>query len=123
ARKIPGNKAVRITANTASFWSAYASVMSAVTSVARVAASIKFADGGYVGRRYADGGAVRGPGTSRSDSIPAWLSNGEYVMPADSVRKYGLEFMDAVRNKELVPARSIMGPDYGAPSRWDKGRE
>lgn len=31
---------------------------------------------------YAEGGYISGPGTGTSDSIPAWLSNGEFVMPA-----------------------------------------
>jgi len=46
---------------------------------------------------FADGGFVSGPGTGTSDSIPARLSNGEYVMPADTVRHYGRDFMDALR--------------------------
>jgi len=32
---------------------------------------------------------VRGPGTSTSDSIPAALSDGEVVIPADDVRRFG----------------------------------
>src|SRR5205823_2235969 len=31
---------------------------------------------------FAVGGHVRGPGSGTSDSIPAWLSNGEYVVNA-----------------------------------------
>jgi hypothetical protein len=46
---------------------------------------------------FAEGGYVAGPGTGTSDSIPARLSNGEYVMPADTVRHYGRDFMDALR--------------------------
>jgi hypothetical protein len=46
---------------------------------------------------FAEGGFVTGPGTGTSDSIPARLSNGEYVMPADTVRHYGRDFMDAIR--------------------------
>ncbi len=38
---------------------------------------------------FADGGYVRGPGTSRSDSIPAMLSAGEFVLNADATRKFG----------------------------------
>lgn len=33
-----------------------------------------------------DGGLVTGPGTSRSDSIPAYLSNGEFVVNAQATR-------------------------------------
>lgn len=40
--------------------------------------------------RAADGGRqVDGPGTGRSDSIPAYLSDGEYVFPADVVSALG----------------------------------
>lgn len=37
---------------------------------------------------FATGGYVSGPGTGTSDSIPARLSNGEYVMPARQTRQY-----------------------------------
>jgi hypothetical protein len=36
---------------------------------------------------HATGGRVYGPGTGTSDSIPAWLSNGEHVIRAASVSK------------------------------------
>jgi len=36
----------------------------------------------------ADGGYVSGPGTSTSDSIPARLSNGEFVINAQSTRRF-----------------------------------
>lgn len=45
---------------------------------------------------FASGGSVRGPGTATSDSIPAMLSNGEYVIQASSVSKYGTPFLDRV---------------------------
>lgn len=35
------------------------------------------------------GGMVRGPGTGTSDEVPAWLSNGEAVLPAKTVRTMG----------------------------------
>lgn len=38
---------------------------------------------------FASGGPVRGPGTSKSDSIPARLSNGEHVLTADDVSALG----------------------------------
>ena len=44
----------------------------------------------------ADGGHIRGAGTATSDSIPAYLSNGEYVIKADSVAKYGVDHFDAL---------------------------
>ena len=47
---------------------------------------------------FADGGHVRGPGSSKSDSIPAWLSDGEYVVQASSVSRYGKHFFDSLNN-------------------------
>ncbi|WP_336698176.1 phage tail tape measure protein [Curtobacterium sp. USHLN213] len=49
-----------------------------------------------VGIFKAGGGAVYGPGTATSDSIPAMLSNGEYVIKASSVARYGTPFLDRV---------------------------
>ena len=46
----------------------------------------------------ATGGYISGEGTSTSDSIPAMLSNGEFVVKASSVRKYGTGFLNAVNN-------------------------
>lgn len=40
---------------------------------------------------FATGGYVAGPGSGTSDSIPARLSNGEYVLRADAVRKIGVD--------------------------------
>jgi TP901 family phage tail tape measure protein len=44
--------------------------------------------------KKASGGMIRGAGTPTSDSIPAYLSNGEYVIKADSVKKYGVGTFD-----------------------------
>ncbi len=38
--------------------------------------------------QFREGGMVRGRGSGTSDSIPAMLSNGEFVMPADVVAKH-----------------------------------
>lgn len=49
----------------------------------------------------AGGGYIRGPGTSTSDSIPAWLSDGEFVVKAKSVAKYGLGVLRALNAGKL----------------------
>lgn len=54
-------------------------------------------DGGLI-RKFSTGGNVKGKGTSTSDSIPAMLSNGEFVVKASAVRKYGTGFLNAVNN-------------------------
>lgn len=48
------------------------------------------------GARVATGGYISGPGGPREDKIPAWLSNGEFVVKADSVSKYGLGLLHAI---------------------------
>jgi TP901 family phage tail tape measure protein len=44
--------------------------------------------------KRAYGGYISGPGGPTEDAIPAYLSNGEYVVRAASVRKYGTEMLD-----------------------------
>lgn len=49
-------------------------------------------------QQFATGGHVRGPGSGTSDSIPALLSNGEYVIRAAAVRKLGKGYLDLINN-------------------------
>jgi hypothetical protein len=65
------------------------------------------ADGGHVDAKrmgYANGGKVRGPGGPVDDKVPAMLSDGEYVIPADVVKAKGLEFFDKLKEKYHTPA-------------------
>lgn len=55
---------------------------------------------------FASGGFVSGPGTSTSDSIPAWLSSGEYVVRAAAVKRYGVGLMHAI-NGMAAPRRGF----------------
>ena len=56
------------------------------------------------GGGYASGGHVRGPGTATSDSIPAWLSDFEFVTRAAVVRQPGaLAFLEDF-NRRGMPA-------------------
>ena len=59
------------------------------------------ADGGIVtaGDNASEGGKVRGPGTTTSDSIPIRVSKGEYVIPAHIVQMKGKEFFDSMLEK------------------------
>jgi len=45
---------------------------------------------------YASGGYVTGPGTATSDSIPARLSHGEYVIKASSVKQIGVSRLNQI---------------------------
>lgn len=51
---------------------------------------------------FATGGYVAGPGTGTSDSIPAMLSNGEYVITSQAVNRIGRDNLDAI-NAGRVP--------------------
>lgn len=66
-----------------------------------------YAGGGDV-QAFPQGGYVRGPGTSTSDSIlglfaagPAMVSDTEYVVRASAVRRYGLPLLDAINTGRL----------------------
>ena len=61
------------------------------------------------GKGYASGGFVSGPGTAGSDSIPARLSSGEYVIQANAVRHYGTDFMNALNNIQVQRQTSSSG--------------
>ena len=56
---------------------------------------------------HATGGYISGRGTGTSDSIPAMLSNGEFVIKASSVKKYGTNFLNAVNDGSFsrIPVR------------------
>jgi GH24 family phage-related lysozyme (muramidase) len=45
---------------------------------------------------FKTGGLVEGPGTGTSDSIPARLSNGEFVLTSNSVSKLGTDFLNVL---------------------------
>jgi hypothetical protein len=45
----------------------------------------------------ATGGSISGPGTGTSDSIPAKLSDGEYVIDAKTVQALGADFFQAIQ--------------------------
>jgi hypothetical protein len=51
----------------------------------------------------AQGGMISGPGTGTSDSIPSMLSNGEYVVKASSVKKWGTGFLDMINSGVSLP--------------------
>lgn len=54
----------------------------------------------------ASGGLITGAGTSTSDSIPAMLSNGEFVIRAKAVRQMGTNFMHAVNRGDFNKIRA-----------------
>lgn len=49
---------------------------------------------------YAVGGRVMGPGSGTSDSVPAMLSNGEYVIRAKAAKALGTDTLDQMNHAE-----------------------
>lgn len=71
--------------------------------------------GGLLG--FAEGGEVSGPGTSTSDSIPAMLSDGEFVVNAKATKKHraALEAINAGKTMALATGGIVRGGTF-APS-------
>ncbi len=78
------------------------------------------ANGGIVQRLASGGpsGYVSGPGTSTSDSIPTWLSDGEYVIRAAAARKIGLQNLNranrtgVLENTKIVSQQPVSNTYY-----------
>jgi TP901 family phage tail tape measure protein len=74
-------------------------------------------DGSYVPPKMSSGGSISGPGTGTSDSIPAYLSNGEFVVNAKSAAAFGYGNLETINKmaagglatKFDVPAYSMGG--------------
>ena len=64
--------------------------------------SMTGASGWLSGLFMADGGHISGPGTGRSDSIPIWGSNGEFMINADATKK-NRRLLEAI-NSGKMPA-------------------
>ena len=65
-----------------------ANIAAIATTVATVLANIATAISTVKSAKFATGGKVTGPGTGTSDSIPAMLSNGEFVMTAAATKMF-----------------------------------
>jgi hypothetical protein len=78
-------------------------------------ASSGFMSGGSLGLTMlkAEGGYITGPGTATSDSIPAMLSNGEYVLKASAVSSIGKDVLDKWNNHTTRPIHRATGGVVG----------
>lgn len=65
-----------------------ANIAAIATTVATILANVATAISTVKSAKFAKGGKVKGPGTGTSDSIPAMLSNGEFVMTANATRMF-----------------------------------
>ena len=80
--------------------------------------SIALAGFDFSGAGFAAGGKINGPGTGTSDSIPARLSAGEFVVKAEAVREPGVqELLEKINDGALFrgfAAGGLVRP-YAAP--------
>ena len=63
-------------------------------------------------QKFATGGRVIGPGTGTSDSIPAMLSNGEFVVNAKATRN-NLRLLEAMNSGRKIPGLATGTPVTG----------
>lgn len=106
-------------------------ISSIKSAIGDLVGSIQSAFSAGGGQGFAFGGPVRGQGSSTSDSIPAFLSNGEYVVRASAVQKYGVGLLNALNAMRIDPhsfARFANGglvdalaPLMPAPLRFAEG--
>ena len=73
------------------------------------------------GQLFSTGGFVSGPGTATSDSVPAWLSDGEYVVKAAAVQRYGVDFFHRLNGMRFAEGGQVGAYRAPAPS-FDYGR-
>ena len=73
----------------------------AVAAMVAMVAAVMALLGGI--KKFAGGGLVSGPGSATSDSIPARLSAGEYVVRAAAVRQVGVAFLDSLNGLSVGP--------------------
>ena len=84
----------------ASFGKNAAPAMAGITATHALSQTLAKGGGGAIGNSvkgtaaFASGGYISGPGSGTSDSIPAMLSNGEYVVRASAVERLGVPFLD-----------------------------
>jgi hypothetical protein len=59
---------------------------------------------GLLGGGHAEGGLIKGPGGPKSDSIPARVSPGEYIVKADAVSKVGVDYLESINRGLNIPS-------------------
>ncbi|WP_159073676.1 hypothetical protein [Streptomyces sp. RTd22] len=106
-------RTVTITASVQAVFSAAASQIRKWIGFARGGLVRGFASGGPI-QGFPGGGPISGPGTGTSDSILAMVSNGEFVMKARAVARYGVRFMQALNEGRLSLAAARAGATSSA---------
>lgn len=71
--------------------------------------------GGRTATTAATGGWIHGPGTGTSDSIPAWLSNKEFVVNAAAAQRHG-RLLEAINSNRYANGGRVGGGSAAAVS-------
>ena len=79
----------------------YVGPVLAIAAMVAMVAAVSALLGGI--KKFATGGLVSGPGSATSDSIPARLSAGEYIVRAAAVRQVGVAFLDSINGLSVGP--------------------
>ncbi len=116
-------------ATTATSTTAAAATTTAWTPAAIMASIASMGVAGWIGlavvlaavgyglsQAFSEGGPVNGPGSGTSDSIPSRLSNGEFVIRAAAVKKFGSGFF-ADLNAGVLNAHALAGALPGSLAR------
>ena len=98
-----------------------ANLAAVATTVATVLANIATAISTVKSANFAEGGKVHGPGTGTSDSVPANLSNGEFVMTAKATKLFEplLTVMNSIGAGVPISTRSAYEKAESAESLTD----
>lgn len=92
------------------------SIASAAVAIVSLVTGRSINYGSGYAHLFAEGGKVEGPGTSTSDSIPAMLSDGEYVINAQAARGIGYDVLDMLNDGDYAGFYSLeadFAADYG----------
>ena len=79
------------------------SIASAAVAIVAMVTGHSINYGSGYAHLFAEGGRVIGPGTATSDSIPAMLSNGEYVLRASTAKAIGYDNLDNINESGMLP--------------------
>lgn len=93
-----------IAAGVAAVVSGIASAISLYKQNHKNVSSPKFAEGGVIGGRTA-----RTKSEGRRDDVPIWASKGEYIINAEAVKKYGIDFFDEINFGKKLKKLNLTG--------------
>jgi TP901 family phage tail tape measure protein len=91
-----------------------------LTKAEKTKIKTKAATGGYI-QGFEPGGKVSGPGTATSDSIPAMLSDGEYVIKSAAVSQYGVPLLHAINSQKFAGGGMVQKFKDGSKDKVKKG--